>query len=93
MGKRNKQDRTAKVDLQCPICGHCAILRTAPTRKGIVCPSCVQIIYLAPAGKYRGDVDEHGYTFRANVIFGQHGFNREFEDIFVDVDEYKRYGI
>lgn len=38
--------KKVKVDLQCPFCGLCKILKTAPHRKGIMCPACHQVIFL-----------------------------------------------
>lgn len=72
-----------KVDLQCPFCGFCKILKIPSHRKGITCPSCQQSVFLSWSTGVEGYVDEHGFYFHAYEPFNIHKINQEFKDAFV----------
>ncbi|GGE26459.1 hypothetical protein [Streptococcus himalayensis] len=71
-----------KVDLQCPYCGFCKILKTAPYKKAISCPTCKQPVFLSWATGIEGELDEYGYYFYAYEPFNIRRINKEFEDVF-----------
>lgn len=71
-----------KVDLQCPFCGYCKVLKIPSHRKGITCPSCQQSVFLSWSTGVEGYVDEHGFYFHAYEPFNIHKINQEFNDAF-----------
>lgn len=73
-----------KVDLQCPYCGFCKILRTVSHRKAITCPTCKQPVFLSWATGVEGELDNHGYYFHAFEPFNIRKINQEFQHIFED---------
>lgn len=73
-----------KVDLQCPYCGFCKILKTVPYRKAITCPTCRQLVFLSWATGIEGELDKHGYYFHAFEPFNIRKINQEFQDVFED---------
>lgn len=73
-----------KVDLQCPYCGFCKILKTAPHRKAITCPMCKQSVFLAWASGIEGELDNQGCYFHAYDPFNIRKINQEFQDAFDD---------
>lgn len=77
--------KKVKVDLQCPYCGFCKILRTASHKKGVACPDCRQSVFLSWATGVEGCIDEHGCYFHAYEPFNIRKINQEFRGVF---DEY-----
>ncbi|HEN6602510.1 TPA: hypothetical protein U7L84_000911 [Streptococcus agalactiae] len=73
-----------KVDLQCPFCGFCKVLKTGAYRKGITCPSCKQSVFLSWATGVEGYTDENGFHFHAYEPFNIRKINQEFQDAFED---------
>lgn len=73
-----------KVDLQCPFCGHCKVVKVGAHRKAITCPSCKQGVFLSWATGIEGETDEHGYYFHAVEPFNIRKINQEFQDAFED---------
>ena len=73
-----------KVDLQCPFCGHCKVVKVGAHRKAITRPSCKQAIFLSWATGIEGEIDEHGYYFHAVEPFNIRKINQEFQDVFED---------
>lgn len=73
-----------KVDLQCPYCGFFKVLKTAPHRKAITCPSCKQSVFLSWATCVEGYTDKHGFYFHAYDPFNIRKINQEFQDAFKD---------
>jgi len=43
----DRESVRVKVDLQCPFCGFCKMMKTGSHRKGITCPTCKQTVFLA----------------------------------------------
>ena len=84
--------KKVKVDWQCPFCGLCKILKTAPHRKGIMCPACHQVIFLRWATGVEGYVDRYGYYFHAHEPFALNKINQEFEEAFEDEGDFKPRG-
>lgn len=76
-----------KVDLQCPYCGFCKILKTAPHRKAITCPTCKQPVFLSWATGIEGELDKHVYYFHAFEPFNIRKINQEFQDVFDSEDK------
>ncbi|MGT2969089.1 hypothetical protein [Streptococcus azizii] len=76
--------KKVKVDLQCPYCGFCKILRTATHRKAIICPDCQQSIFLRWATGIEGELDKYGCYFHAYVPFNIQKINQEFQGVFED---------
>ncbi|VJT58593.1 Uncharacterised protein [Streptococcus pneumoniae] len=73
-----------KVDLQCPFCGNCKVVKVGAHRKAITCPSCKQAVFLSWATGIEGETDEHGYYFHAVEPFNIRKINQEFQDAFED---------
>lgn len=73
-----------KVDLQCPFCGHCKVVKVGAHRKAITCQSCKQAVFLSWATGIEGEIDEHGYYFHAVEPFNIRKINQEFQDAFED---------
>lgn len=82
-----------RVDLQCPYCGLCKILKTTSHRKAIICPTCKQSIFLSWATGVEGYVDEHGYYFHAHEPFNIRKINQEFQSAFDTEDTSKTFTI
>lgn len=76
--------KKVKVDLQCPFCGFCKVLKIASYRKGITCPACKQSIFLSWATGVEGKLDKHGCYFHAYEPFNIRKINQEFQDFFAD---------
>ena len=76
--------KKVKVDLQCPFCGFCKVLKVPSYRKGIYCPSCKQSIFLSWATGIEGETDKHGYYFHAHEPLGLRRINQEFKGCFDD---------
>ncbi|HEM6182069.1 TPA: hypothetical protein VCA04_001380 [Streptococcus suis] len=76
--------KKVKVDLQCPYCGFCKVLKTASYRKGITCPTCKQAIFLSWATGVEGELDNHGCYFHAYEPFNIRKINQEFQGAFDD---------
>lgn len=75
--------RQVKVDLMCPYCGFCQILKVPITISSrVYCPSCKQLVFLRYATGARGEVDEHGNYFKAYEPFKLRAINRAFENVF-----------
>lgn len=69
-----------KVDLQCPYCGFCKVVKTASYRKCIICQSCKQTVFLSWATDTEGKLDNCGCYFHAYEPFNIRKINLEFQD-------------
>lgn len=79
----NKQyHEKVKVDLQCPFCGHCKIIKLLPFRKAVKCPSCGQKVFLEYAGRFKAELDKHGNFFHAYEPFKLDNINDDFRGVF-----------
>ena len=58
-----------KVDVQCPCCGFCKVLKVSATQKGMFCPGCNLSLFMRWATGTKGEVDEHGLYFLAYEPF------------------------
>ena len=65
----DRESVRVKVDLQCPFCGFCKMMKTGPHRKGLTCPTCKQTVFLAWATGVEGELDKYGYYFHAYEPF------------------------
>lgn len=81
----DRESIRVKVDLQCPFCGFCKMMKTGSHRKGITCPTCKQTVFLAWATGVEGELDNYGYYFHAYEPFNIRKINQEFQDVFEDV--------
>lgn len=74
--------KKVKVDLQCPFCGFCKVMKIGTHRKAINCPTCEQPVFLSWATGIEGQLDEHGYYFHALEPFNIRRINQEFQKSF-----------
>lgn len=71
-----------KLDLQCPSCGFCKVMRIPVTQRGLKCPECGIKIFLRWATDVKGELDENGFYYHGYEPFEHDEKVRAFNAVF-----------